>query len=52
MKMQKTHTERRGKCKRYREEVLRFTDNLEEELYDLVADLEAGTYDKGKPGAL
>lgn len=32
------------KCKRYREEVLRFTDNLEEELYDLVADMEAGTY--------
>lgn len=32
------------KCKRYREEVLRFTDNLEEELYDLVADLEAGIY--------
>lgn len=32
------------RCKRYREEVLRFTDNLEEELYDLVADLLAGTY--------
>lgn len=36
------------KCKRYREEVLRFTDNLEEELYDLVADLEAGTYRQGE----
>lgn len=36
------------KCKRYREEVLRFTDNLEEELYDLVADLLAGTYRQGK----
>lgn len=36
------------KCKRYREEVLRFTDNLEEELYDLVADLEAGTYRQDK----
>lgn len=36
------------RCKRYREEVLRFTDNLEEELYDLVADLEAGTYRQGE----
>ena len=36
------------KCKRYREEVLRFTDNLEEELYDLVADMEAGTYRQGE----
>ena len=36
------------KCKRYREEVLRFTDNLEEELYDLVADLLAGTYQQGE----
>lgn len=36
------------KCKRYREEVLRFTDNLEEELYDLAADLEAGTYRQGE----
>lgn len=32
------------KCKRYREEVLRFTDNLEEELYDLVADLLRSLY--------
>lgn len=36
------------KCKRYREEVLRFTDNLEEELYDLVADMEAGTDRQGE----
>lgn len=35
------------KCKRYREEVLRFTDNLEEELYSLVDDLLAGTYKQG-----
>lgn len=40
------------KCKRYREEVLRFTDNLEEELYDLVADLKAGTYRQGGSSAL
>lgn len=36
------------KCKRYREEVLRFTDNLEEELYSLVDDLLAGTYQQGE----
>lgn len=36
------------KCKRYREEVLRFTDNLEEELYSLVDDLLAGIYRQGE----
>lgn len=36
------------RCKRYREEVLRFTDNLEEELYSLVDDLLAGTYQQGE----
>lgn len=36
------------KCKRYREEVLRFTDSLEEELYSLVDDLLAGTYRQGE----
>lgn len=40
------------KCKRYREEVLRFTDNLEEELYDLLAHWKPEHTDKGKPGAL
>lgn len=36
------------RCKRYREEVLRFTDNLEAELYSLVDDLLAGTYRQGE----
>lgn len=36
------------RCKRYREEVLRFTVNLEAELYSLVDDLLAGTYRQGK----
>lgn len=36
------------RCKRYREEVLIFTDNLEEELYSLVDDLSSGTYRQGK----
>lgn len=36
------------RCKRYREEVLRFTDNLEAELYSLVDDLLAGTYQQGE----
>lgn len=36
------------KCKRYREEVLRFTENKEEELHSLVDDILTGNYRQGE----
>ena len=36
------------RCKRYREEVLRFTENKEAELCDIVQELLTGTYTQGE----